>query len=120
MRACLVVLLLAACGADNTSGARGQCAAGGAINNECPAVDPTAEGACTYLVECAVIPEASSDDNVFDWAKCVNAIEGRTSDREQLVIECIEASTCDALQVDGSPDQPNAMEITCLRIGDNP
>ena len=113
-----LLLALAACGGDDTSaGARGDCAEGGALD-ACPPADPTPEGACTYLVECGVIPiESGGNDNHFDYGACIDAIEGDLDVGEQLVIDCIEASSCDALKVQGSPDDPNAGQIACFHFG---
>jgi hypothetical protein len=107
-----------ACGGDGTSaGTRGQCAEGGQLNaGTCP-VDRTPEGACTYLVECGVIPISSDNNNRFDWGACVDTIQRFIATGEELVIDCIEASTCDALKVDGSPDDPNEGQISCLHLG---
>jgi len=115
-----LALALAACGGDDTSsGARGQCAEGGELN-ACPPPDPTPEGACTYLVECGVIPiESGTMNHQFDWGDCVNNIEGDLDTGEQLVIDCITHSSCDSLKVDGSPDKPNAGQIACFHLGGN-
>jgi len=116
---CVLLALGGACGGDDTSaGARGQCAEGGQLNaGTCP-VDRTAEGACTYLVDCGVIPISSSgNDNHFDWGACVDEIEGFITIGEDLVIDCIEASSCDALKVAGSPDDPDRNAIHCLHLG---
>lgn len=116
MRWAWLLVVVAACGSDGLAeGARGACAEGGALN-QCPVREPTAEGACWHLVDCAVIPV--QNDNAFDWGNCVNKIETLTADRQELVIDCIETSTCDALDVNGSPDQPDGNSIVCFRIGD--
>src|SRR5215813_9877694 len=94
-----LALALVACGAgdDTVSGARGECATGGALN-DCPPAEQTPDGACWRLVDCAAIPVRSDNNNVFDWGACVNYIEGLTDDRERLIISCIAASACDALK----------------------
>jgi hypothetical protein len=116
----LLLLACTACGGTGESaGARGDCAEGGQLNaGTCP-VDPTPDGACTYLVECGVIPIESDQGNKhhYDWADCVNTIDGFIPTGQQLAIECIESATCDSLVVDGSPDAPNANEIACLHLG---
>ena len=121
MKSWLFVLLAlgGACGGNGEdAGARGQCAEGGELNaGTCP-VDHTADGACTYLVDCGVIPIESDqgDDHHFDWGDCVDTIDGFVTGGD-LVIDCIEAASCDSLKVDGSPDKPNAGEIQCLHLG---
>src|SRR5438270_8528137 len=107
-----LLLALAACGAgdDTTDGARGQCAEGGTLT-ACPEADRTAEGACWRLVDCAAIPLHVDDPNAFDWDNCVDGIQSLTADRERLVIDCIAASSCDALK---------AAPRTCLLLGDSP
>jgi len=108
----LLLFVAAACNAgdDTTDGARALCAEGGALN-ACPEAPHTAEGACWRLVDCAAIPLDAM--NNFDWGDCVNGIERLTTDRQQLVIDCIAASTCDALK----PDPQNG-NIACLLLGD--
>jgi hypothetical protein len=107
-----LLLLLAACNAgdDTTDGARGLCAEGGALN-QCPDPPKTAQGACWKLVDCAAIPLDAM--NNFDWGDCVTGIERLTDDRQRLVIDCIAASSCDALK----PDPQNG-QIACLLLGD--
>ena len=120
MRAWLCVFaILGACGGGETSaGARGECAEGGELTaGTCP-VDHTADGACTYLVECGAIPISSDKQYTFDWGACVDTIDGFVTG-EDLVIDCVLASSCDALKVDGSPDDPNEGEMQCLQLGGN-
>ena len=107
-----LLVLLAACNAgdDTTDGARALCAEGGALN-QCPDPPKTAQGACWKLVDCAAIPLESM--NNFDWGACVDYIERRTEDRQRLVIDCVAASSCDALK----PDPQNGA-IGCLLLGD--
>ena len=115
----LLVPLAAACGAgdnDTTDGTRGQCAEGGALN-QCPEAERTAEGACWRLVDCAAIPLHADPDYVFDWDNCVDDLEMLTADRERVVIDCIAASSCDALEVGGSPDRPDPNQMFCLQLG---
>ena len=115
----LAALCLIACGGDDTvEGAHGQCAFGGELN-DCPDAERTAEGACWRLVDCAAIPISHDTDNDrFDWGACIDFLDGHTADRRRLMINCVAASICDELRVDGSPDDPNPFEIRCLRIGD--
>ena len=117
---CVLLALGGACGGNGEdAGARGQCAEGGQLNaGTCP-VDHSAQGACDYLVDCGVIPIESDQGNnhQFDWGDCVNTIESYITTGEDLVIDCIEASSCDSLKVDGSPDQPDENSITCLHLG---
>ena len=109
----LLCLVAGACGG---TGARSECAEGGALT-DCPDADHTPEAACWRLVECAAIPAASSgDNNAFDYGRCIDRIESLDDAAEDLAIECIAASTCDSLKVDGSPDQPNAGQIHCFLI----
>lgn len=118
MKVWLLLLGLAACGAgdDTVSGTRGNCGAGGALT-DCPDSERTAVAACWRLVDCGAIPLAADPDFVFDWPRCVDSLETQTLDRQRLIINCIAASTCDALIVDGSPDRPDVGEMHCLRIG---
>ncbi|HEY3803286.1 MAG TPA: hypothetical protein VGL61_11795 [Kofleriaceae bacterium] len=117
---CVLLALGSACGGNGEdAGARGDCAEGGALNGgTCPA-DPTPDGACTYLVECGVIPQESDQggNHRYDWGDCVDTIQGFLDSGQQLAIECIEESTCDALKVPGSPDKPDDGDIQCLRLG---
>ncbi|HSN26832.1 MAG TPA: hypothetical protein VLT45_11115 [Kofleriaceae bacterium] len=117
MRRLSFLLLLAACNAgdDTTDGARANCAQGGVLT-DCPDAPHTSEGACWRLVDCAAIPLDSA--NNFDWKRCVDGIDKLTADRQALVIDCIAASSCDALKVDGSPDQPDPNKMHCLLLGD--
>ena len=104
----LSFLLLAACNAgdDTTDGARGKCAEGGVLT-DCPDSARTSEGVCWRLVDCGSIPLDSMND--FDWKRCVDGIDRLTADRQSLVIDCIAASTCDALKDSGAH---------CLQLGD--
>src|SRR5262245_54270402 len=101
----LVAIVLAACSAgdDTTEGARSFCAQGGALT-DCPDAERTPQGACWRLVDCGAIPVASDNENRFTWGRCVDLLERQTADRQRLVINCIAASTCDELRVDGSPE----------------
>jgi hypothetical protein len=115
-----LALVLAGVACDNgdvQEGARSDCAEGGALT-ACPDADQTPEGVCWRMVDCAAIPLRSDKNGAFDWAACVDGISGLTEDRQTLVIQCIAASTCDALKVDGSPSAPNAGDEPCFQIGD--
>jgi hypothetical protein len=101
------VLLLAAC---SSAGTRAECAYGGELV-DCPEAERTAEGACWRLVDCAVI--SVKDDNAFDWGNCVNKLEQQTADRERIIIDCIAASSCDELKVEGSPDPGDLHQLYC-------
>jgi len=98
-----LLLVAAACGAgdDNTSdGARAKCAFGGALN-DCPDAEKSSQGGCWRLVDCGAIPlevEDPTNENAFDWGRCVDTIDDLTADRRGLVIECIAAMTCDELR----------------------
>jgi len=118
-----VSFVLAAC--SNADGTRGQCAEGGALE-DCPEAERTPEGACWRLVDCGAIDLKTGNGN-FDWSACVDGgdnaegfrgIDRLTSDRQRLVIDCIAASTCDSLRVDGSPGNPDLGSMTCLLLGD--
>lgn len=115
-----VCSVLGACGAgdDTADGTRAECAHGGALV-ACPPAERTAQGACWRLVDCAVMPVKSDDKgtNAFDWGKCVDRIMAASDIAEQLVIDCIAASSCDQLQVQGSPHNPDSSMITCLQLG---
>jgi hypothetical protein len=101
---------------DTNEGARGPCAQGGALT-DCPDAERTAEGACWRLVDCGAISVSSDNENRFTWGRCVDLLERQTADRERLVINCVVASTCDELRVEGSPRNPNTGEMRCLRFG---
>jgi hypothetical protein len=109
----ILFALVAGC---NVEGTRARCAAGGALTS-CPDYPRTAEAACWKLVDCAVIPLDRTPPNQFDWAICVDGIQSQTADVESLIVSCIAASSCDALKVQGSPDDPQVGNIHCLRIG---
>ena len=97
MRAWILwILVAAAC--SNADGTRGQCAEGGQLNT-CPEAERTVEGACWRLVDCAAIPLKSNDAARFDWDNCVAA------------------SSCDQLRMDGSPGAPNTDQNYCLGLG---
>ncbi len=110
-----LLVVVAAC--QTADGTRGQCGEGGTLE-QCPESERTAEGACWRLVNCAAIPLKSDDQNRFDWDNCVRTIDTYTSDRERLVIDCIAASSCDSLKVNGSPDDPDTNSMACLALGD--
>lgn len=115
----LVVVLASACtaGDDTASGARARCAEGGALN-DCPDSERTPQAACWRLVDCGAISIASGGmANNFDWGKCVDTIDGALGVAQTLVINCIAASTCDALKVQGSPDDPRRDQMACFRLG---
>ena len=117
----LGVFGLPACSAvDGVSGgARAQCAAGGELL-DCPDAERTSEGACWRMVDCGAIAVSSVDNNGnhrFDWGRCVDGLDGETADRQRLTINCIAASSCDQLRMDGSPNQPNTDQNYCLVLG---
>ena len=109
---------LGSCGAgdDTTEGTRAECAQGGALT-DCPDAQRTAQGACWRLVDCGAISIQSTNNNRFTWPRCADTLDGLTSDRQRLVINCIAASSCDELRVQGSPDSPNTSQMHCLRFG---
>ncbi len=114
---------IAACSAgdDVTTGARAQCASGGELL-DCQEPARTSEGACWRLVDCGAIAVSSIDNNGnhrFDWGRCLDSIDTLTADRRRLVINCIAASSCDQLHMNGSPGAPNTEQSYCLAIGRN-
>jgi hypothetical protein len=106
----------AACGTDDKQGTRAECAEGGALT-DCPDAERTSEGACWRLVDCGAIAIQSSAANRFTWGRCVDSLDSLTADRQRLVIDCVAASTCDELRVDGSPTNPDPHNMHCLRFG---
>jgi hypothetical protein len=113
------VLLAGACGAgdDVADGARASCAYGGLLT-DCEDADRTPEAACWRMVDCGAIAISNeTQDYWFDWDRCVDTIERLTEERQRLVINCVAASTCDQLRVDGSPDQPNTDQLYCVQLG---
>ena len=111
LKAALGGALLLAC--SNSNGGRGQCAEGAALE-QCTADVYTPAGACWKLVQCGAIDLESKN---FDYRACYDDIIGTPTDQQQLIVDCIAASTCDSLKVDGSPDNPNTGNMTCLVIG---
>lgn len=128
MRAISTVMLLwvaAGCGDDGaTPGVRGECASFGGAGLECEAapIESPAD-ACERLLECGVIPlenPESSPDCCFDWARCMAEIEGLDDFNREIVYACIEASSCDDLKTDRSPEGPGRSEPSlplCLQHG---
>jgi hypothetical protein len=110
MRWLSFLLIAGAVACDNADGTRAECAEGGTLT-ACPEAERTAEGACWRLVDCAAIQLHSDDNNDFDWDNCVDNVEQRTSDREQLIIDCIAAATCDSLKTNPQ---------SCFLLGDTP
>jgi len=114
--------MLLACGActagdDTASGARARCAEGGALN-DCPDSERTPQAACWRLVDCGAISVSSGDPtNNFDWGDCVDRIDASITAAQTLIINCIAASSCDALRVQGSPDDPNRDQMACFHLG---
>jgi hypothetical protein len=106
----------AACGTDDKQGTRAECAQGGALT-DCPDAERTSQGACWRLVDCGAIAIQSSAANRFTWGRCVDNLDSLAADRQRLVIDCVAASTCDELRVNGSPDNPNPRDMHCLRFG---
>ena len=114
-------VLWAACGAgdDTIQGTRGQCAEGGALT-DCPDAERTSEGACWRLVDCGAIPVKVDDptmDHKFTWGRCVDSLDSITEDRRRVIINCVAASTCDELRVQGSPNDPDPNNMPCFRLG---
>jgi hypothetical protein len=106
MKWMLLAALAVAAGCDgngSADGARGPCAAGGQILGVCGAVETPAD-ACWKLVDCAVIPVDSDDTR--DWGDCLDRIEALEPTAAETVIGCVAASSCDALFVNDSPQNP--------------
>ncbi len=112
------LLLLAACtaGDETASGARGVCAEGGALT-DCPDSARTPQAACWRLVNCGAIPISSTNNGTFDWGACVDRIEQSIDPQQTLIVDCIAASSCDALKVQGSPDDPQRDQMACFHLG---
>ena len=104
-----LLLVVGACAND---GSRARCAEGGALN-ACGDIDRTPPGACWRLVDCAAIP---INGDQWNWAQCVDDISSLQPIGQEAVIDCIAASTCDALKVDGSPLNPNRDDEFCWLI----
>src|SRR5262249_22968418 len=102
------VLWLAAC--TSGAGTRAECAYGGELV-DCPEAERTAEGACWRLVDCAGI--SGKDDKAVRWGGRDGQSEQMTADRERIVIDCIAASTCDELKVEGSPNPGDLHQLYC-------
>jgi hypothetical protein len=112
-----LALLSFACASDDASpGARGFCAQGGELT-DCPDTERTVEAACWRLVDCGAIAIDGTEDYSFDWGACMDRVEGMQSDRQRLVVDCVAASTCDQLRVDGSPTVPNTDQMYCILLG---
>jgi hypothetical protein len=106
MAALAAAVLAAACdGTGSADGARGPCAAGGQILGECGEVE-TIEDACWKLVECGVMPVEHQDPNARDWQRCVDELSFLEAHRAEAVVACVDASSCDALLVNDSPNNP--------------
>lgn len=113
------LLALCACSAgdDTATGAHARCAEGGAIN-ACPDTVVTAQDACWRMVDCGAIAVNSGDmDNNFDWGQCVDRIESSIDVAQDLIVSCIGASSCDALRVPGSPNDPDQNQMSCFHLG---
>jgi hypothetical protein len=122
MKGCFALAILfaglGACGSgdDTNQGTRAECAQGGALT-DCPDAERTAQGACWRMVDCGAISISSDVTQRFTWPRCVDDLEGLPSDSQRLVIDCIAASTCDELRVQGSPRNPDPNDMHCLRFG---
>jgi len=103
---------LCACSAgdDTAEGTRALCAEGGALN-ECHGDAVTPRDACWRLVDCGAIPVHRDGQYELDWDRCVSDLEGIDVVQQELVVTCINASTCDQLK----NDQGRA----CRRLGSN-
>ncbi len=118
----LAVLIWAGCdGTGFSDGHRSPCASGGQILG-CEQDVQTAEDACWRLVECGVFPLDRDNpdtpeidpDREQDFGGCVNRINRATPEAAEIAIDCVGASSCDALLVNDSPDAyewPDCLEF---------
>jgi hypothetical protein len=88
-----------ACGVDSPKpDARELCAMSGRPLRECDQGSLVgAEDACWRLVQCGAIPAANPDSDpscCFDWAACVNHVDGLPDEQFEQALACIEAATC--------------------------
>jgi hypothetical protein len=107
--AAALVLLAGACGGDDERnyGTRGNCFAGGAIN-ECDDPELTPEGVCEKMVACGAIARDSNNEG-GDYDSCVSTIYQRGDDGTMdFIIACIAATSCDELRSD-----------YCFELGEN-
>ncbi len=78
-----------------------------------------AEDACWRLAQCGAIPVANAEsepDCCFDWATCVEHVEGLPDEQFELALACIEAATCDELRSRSAPGR-TAEPPACLEHG---
>ena len=103
--AALVAAALASC--DGELGVRGPCATPtGSLAGCEPERIETADDACWKLVECGVIPLTdgdTSDDDNSGWGECIEDIERLAAERQQIVLRCVQAATCNDLLTNQSP-----------------
>jgi hypothetical protein len=111
----LLVLIAPACDA-TSPGARTNCAQGGELT-DCPDTGHTAADVCWRLVDCGAIALNGEEDYSFDWGRCMEFVEGMPDDQMRLVSECVAASTCDQLRVNGSPTNPDTDQMYCVALG---
>lgn len=107
--ASIVLAALIACSAsdDVYLGSRANCEFGGTLT-DCENAGRTVQDACWRLVDCgAIVLHHETNDNVFDWDRCVDELETTTEDRRRVVVACIASSTCDELRT-----------RLCLDLGD--
>jgi hypothetical protein len=121
----IIATASAACGDDGSlRGVRGECASFGGAGLECesPSIE-TAADACWRLVDCGVIPLANPEGNeecCFDWSRCMSEIEGLDDYNRDLILACVETSSCDELKTDRSPEGPGRNDEAlplCLQHG---
>ena len=124
---CLAAVLgtMVACGGDgSTPGVRSECAAFGGAGLDCEDMPiESSVDACFKLVGCGAIPLENPTDNsdcCLDWAFCVRELERLDDFNRDFVFACIEASSCDELKTDRSPEGPGRGEQglpLCLQHG---
>jgi len=111
---CALAVLWAGCdGTGFSDGSRSPCASGGQILG-CEDEVETAEDACWKLVQCGVLPLDRDDpetdeidpDREHDYRGCLDRIYRSDDDVAEISIQCIDASSCDSLVVNDSPDNP--------------
>jgi len=104
---------LAGCDIDGAApGVRGPCATAAGPLTECDrVVIDDAEDACWRMVECGALAVARPDDRgscgFCDWASCVRTIEELPDPQVELVLDCIQAASCDLLKAPGAPEDPD-------------
>lgn len=115
-------LAIAACDFEGSKPGVRECAGGAGPLAGCERVEVMSpEDACWRLVECGSIPVQNPEeepDCCFDWARCVDYLEELPDPQLELSLACVEATPCDSLKWNGSPNRPNDELPPCLEQGD--